>query len=199
MRFRRRRSSRGRASPQRTREWLMWETIETGTGYHRPFLLGANQSSSNWLLDPDTCSNYYDEPTLVRLLIRTWAYAVPPSASTSFETHLWSGIIVARGVTPATGGILAVPAIDARRGDYDWLWWQSVHFSRLTSPFGVVPGIGELPASFGPYGGVIDIKTKRRIPQGHGLLYYNYVPNSPDFANASVAGYTSGRMLLLNH
>lgn len=195
MPFRRRRtSSRARSGrPRRTREWFNWETINPTTGYHRPFLLGPGQSSTAFLITPNDAQEFYDEPTIVRLLIRQWLIAQPVTATVAFETHIWSGILVARD-----NGYGDPPDISVTRGDYDWLWWQSVHFSRLTNVFGTIPGMGVLSAEFGPQQGVIDVRAKRKIPQGFGLLYCNYVTGTPDYEAAAVMGYTSGRGLLLN-
>lgn len=198
MPFRRRRSSGRRSrSPKGIKEWSFWETLDPTTLEHRAFTLSPGGRSDGWLIAPSTARDEYDEPTVIRLLFRHWAIAAMPNiALGDFEASFWSGLIVTRGNPEDT-----VPLIDTSDGGLDWLYWNSTHFTSFFTSLGVATrrSIDVLPADFGPYGGVIDIRTKRRIPGGYGLLYTNVAAPAPDNFGCSVVGYTSGRLLLVNH
>lgn len=201
--------SRGRSSRRRSaskgtiKEWFNWETIETGTWYHRPAILSPGAVQNAWLITPSDAHNQFDEPTIIRLLIRSWSIAAPPNAGAGdYDISFWQGLLVTRGEADTAGSMDGTPEITAERGDFDWLWWDSVHFHRWWTAIGTPVGyaMNNKPADFGPYGGVVDLRTKRRIPQGYGLLYcWATSPGPLDGIGAAVRTYTTGRCLLLNH
>jgi len=206
MPFRRRFRRRSRSS-KGTREWVNWETLQpTAPFYHRSFTLAPGASSTNWLISPSEAQDEYDEPTVVRFLIRRRIVAAYADFSAGpFELQFWNGIIVTRGVADASGNYDGIPAVVADAGNQDWLWWESHHFTSFFTTAGVAFRLGFYDAngntdsSGGPYLGVIDVRAKRRIPQGHGLLYVNQAAPAVDNFGGSIVGYTCGRFLLLNH
>jgi hypothetical protein len=177
-----------------------WETIENGTNFHRPWLLGPGQTSSNWIISPSQALAFWDEPTVVRLIFSEWLLSVMPNWELGdLDAHFWSGIIITRG--EGQFGTETLPNLDPTNGSNDWLFWKSWHFSSLFTALGTPVRLGKLNFSdeWGNQGGQFDIRSKRRMPQGHGLAFYNFAVEDPDGIGASILGYTSGRVLLLNH
>lgn len=195
--FSRRRTSSGRG--KRNREWAGWETFTAGTANRRPWTLAPGvTTATSWILPPSEAISEYDEPTLVRLLIRHWAIVVPPDfATTIYEITYLVGIIVVRGEVGATpGDIDGIPSVALERSDQDYVWRDSIHFSRFTAG-GAQPLLSPGGINQPQQNEILEIRSKRKIPQGHGLLYFNYVTS--DSFGGNVVGYTSGRFLLLNH
>lgn len=201
-RFRRSFRSRRSSSPKRSRQWAGWETFIIGTQNRRSFTLPIGGSSTQWILPPDSVISEYNEPTVVRLLIRQWHIPVPPDFSAgAYELSFISGIIAVRGEIGATPfSYNGIPNVAVERGDQDYLWYHSSHMTRFQAAAGQ-PWLGsgsELnDGHFGPYQGYIDVRAKRKLPQGHGLLYFNFL--TADSFGGTVVGYTGGRMLLLDN
>lgn len=196
-RFRRSFRSR-RSSPRRTREWLGWSTLEAGTANVRTMTLFPNQTSTNWILFPSAALAQYDEPTAVRFLINHWWTPVPTDFATSdMEITIVTGIIAVRGEISGTGGIDGIPNVAVQRGDQDYIWREERHFARFQNgalqPLLSPGGINEAQ---GP-GDIYDIRSKRKLPQGFGLLYFNLC--TADSYGGGMVGFTSGRFLVLNN
>lgn len=145
---------------------------------------------ANYILSPDEMTSFYDEPTLLRSILR-WV-AVTSSAPTSGQDWFFGwGLIQLDFELP--GGTIAgtyapalpLPYFDA---DSEWIytWYQTVvSGSVLNGGFGATAnGVG-----------MEDIRTRRRFQNGKGLALIAYYDG---FASNLFCQF-SGRLLFANH
>jgi len=188
----------GRTVPSR-KVWGSFSTREETSGGPFPGVLDNNEFQTSWLFSPVDAQEFYDEPTLLRTLFRFTAYAQIP---TGFNNALtWSqevrcGIILARApeATPDEPELL-----NLNDATLDWIWYQIFHQYHIG---GDVISIITIPAVSGPLQGVVDLRTKRKIPEGYGLAFM--IQNmdqtlAPTDSLISVAYSLHGRFLLADH
>jgi len=173
--------------------WTGFETSPTSTpGEWGSIKLNPGDFISSWILDPNDAIEFYDEPTLVRLLLRlTGVIAIPAANSANaWEAHVFAGIMTYKYDS------LPTPYINVDDPTKDWIWWSSLGFYHGANEYGT---IFSMPAEGGPQIGAYDIRAKRKIPEGHGLLMV--ITNfDTGLAEASpIRFYIGGRYLLLNH
>lgn len=194
--FRRGRTSR----PVRNREWFGWTTVTNSAtdDYYKPGLgaLAANQRAATWIIDPIEVANIWDEPTVVRLLLRANFFNAGTAAditNTYRNTVRW-GIIAWKGSTldPATNSS-ALLGVDGQDPGLDWLYYDEYHFQHLNLEQG---GTFDVLAHSTPYLGKMDIRTKRKLELGYGLA--QVVTNIPN-STGTIKYHINGRCLILNH
>lgn len=189
-RFKRR--TRG-PSPIRAKEWVAFAQVDAAT--QRPnasILLPSQTIYASWILSPDEMTTLYDEPTLLRSILR-YSFVPntqPPAGDGSFLSF---GLIKANFETAAGGALPAallpfvpLPFFD---GDSDWIYeWHSTipstGVSFLASVYAAQNGNGQE-----------DIRARRKFPDGHGLLLVIYNDSS---ANVAYRCTVQGRLLFAN-
>lgn len=191
--FRRRSRSRGR-TPRRPKEWLGYASTVAATGAPvGSIVMTPGSVYGNYILSPDEMTTLYDEPTFIRGLLRhTLAWNLVPNAGTT--VFFGYGLIAlkieaAGGVLPAASlPFLPLPYFDA---DSDWIY--ETHYNivsdgstQIGAVYGILNALGE-----------VDIKTKRRFPNGYGLALIAYYDSSQAGLNARLS--VTGRVLLANH
>jgi len=171
--------------PLRSREWTGFETSPSGIiGEPGRILFSANTSFTEWALDPDDVIELYDEPTIIRLLISDQCHPVAPNAAASIACSLYVGIMTSKDDSFPPGIMFADDATN------DWLYWSHwMMFNGGTSDGFINAG----PTRNG--GDTIDIRSKRKLETGEGLLVCAYAA-----ANNShtVVWALNARCLLLN-
>lgn len=198
MPFRRRsRLSRGGSSrPIRNREWITW-TSSLASGYSVPNMieLAPTNLANAWIVTPEECRDEWDEPTVVRSLIRFHARPVGSTAALggTWDATIRGGLIVWKGNVNGPPGLTSLDDLDPNDGSLDWLWWDEIHMEHTTGDLLFNDGI-ESEAT--PQGGRIDIRAKRKMELGFGLAgaFVNVAASS-----INVRMFFSGRALLLNH
>lgn len=120
--------------------------------------IASAATGAGWIVDPPTMIDDYESPTLIRLLVAVKAGLV--SAATESQNFVM-GIYVATGdeddATLPT--ILWDPADDQNS---DWVY-------RWVGPF-IIGNPAGTEATNGGADIVIDVRTKRKVPRGAGIL-----------------------------
>lgn len=185
-RFPRRRGS----SPLRPREW--WGFVTSATlNLDEPSALSLNPgfSSIGWILSPNDAQEFFDRPTLVRLLFRITC--ITNLGSESFN-QTWN--TVARfGIILWRSDEASIDNIDSNDYTHDWIWYDQIILYHFVDE---VTGISALPAQSGPFQGVIDVRSKRKIPDGYGIAM---VLTNDESSDTGIHVASAGRLLVLNH
>ncbi len=134
--------------------------------------LVANATTAGWILDPPSCIDDFDSPTVIRLLVAVTVFNASAAAAPEYGAF---GIYVASGDEDDIGipSIIWDPVTDQRS---DWMYRWNV-----ARPAGA-------PASQQGNGSadiLIDVRTKRKIPRGAGLLGVFQAENAGTFAFAA--------------
>jgi len=198
MPFRRSRSrSRSSSMPKGRKVWGTITTVDVD-GLPSPIRLDPGEFSSSWLLSPADAQEFYDEPTLMRLLFNFQANVTVESANVAseFGASIWANFWVTDGVDPA---LTTAPAFkNPLDGTQQWVWsYQNFLYHRLNnfviSPF-VSLGLAQKT-------GYMDVKTRRKIPEGSGLAaqVWNNDVIGPDFDSISIDFFVAGRALFNDH
>jgi len=191
----RRRTFRGRRSPTRSREWLGHAIVDPSTGSPATAVaLDGSLGAAIWggyLVDPDTMTTIFDEPTLVRSIIHWQQNQIQPALADS-GYFLALGLIALKSEqmsSPFTAAELNTVPWPYWDADSDWIWHQMYAYTNQTSvrsyASAVMPGVGEA-----------DIRTKRKFPNGTGLALIMYYEATPDTADTWVT--FNARTLWLN-
>jgi len=196
MPFRRRgfRNNRGRSS--RNKEWITW-TSSLAAGYFTPNMieLAPGNLAVSWIIAPEDARIEWDEPTIVRSLIRfnLFLSGSPSVQASQYDATFRGGLITWKGNThPALP--TSVPDIEPADGSLDWIWWDEIHLEHPTATNAI--GSTDAPSFGTDYMGRMDIKSKRKMELGTGLLgAFILEPSS----SVNVYFMFSGRALLLNH
>lgn len=147
-------------------EWVGAHSSPTDTSgeYGWLYIPAATLGLNQWLIDPGSFEDFFDEPTLVRQIIQyTWMpVTISVPASNAKYGGGWIGIIVTAG-----DGAVPDPSIDARRSDYDWAFWAPLMVGCATSGATTI-SVGNVAGA----NGQLDIRSKRKIRNGHGLAFY---------------------------
>jgi len=201
--MRMRRRSRGRSGPRSIpsrKVWGSWTTLDPITQAPGPGSLDNNELTASWLFSPNDAQDFYDEPTLVRMIFRFTGIPgieVGMSNTLNWFQEIRAGIYLSR---EDEGGDGFSPTImNLRDATQDWIWfqcWQLYHYG------GDVLSISTIPATSGPYQGAVDLRTKRKIPEGWGIAMqiHNSDETLADTGILLPIRYaTQGRFLLLDH
>jgi len=200
--FRRRRtSSRRGGRPIRNREWIAFTTSTSETsGFAEPrtLFISPGGRAVNWIIDPQTARDEWDEPTVVRALIRSTLFiaGTPTQISTGgYRATLRGGLITWKAsVTDPALGDLSLDGLNPSDGEMDWLWWDEQH---LWYQSGQYIGTEAFAGSQGDQNGKMDIRAKRKLEIGSGLVAaFELIADS---TSVGVWFHFDGRILLLNH
>lgn len=194
MRRMRRRRSKG-PSKRRSLEWIGYNTIDGVTGRPNKSVVMTNQSIyANYILSPDEMTTLYDEPTLLRSIVR-WSCSTTNSNVLNGQTWFFGWGLVALDVEAAGGTLpgavlpyIPLPFFDS---DTDWIFEYHASFTSgqqlvATTLDAVLEGTGQQ-----------DIRARRRFPNGHGLALICYFDS--DNASLQLNASFSGRLLFANH
>jgi len=160
--------------------------------------LSPGEFTHTWILSPNDAADFYDEPTVIRMLFR-WHAAVEMLTAdliNNYAAKLWLSIQVVKSDDDPN-----VPFIQQIDSTKDYLWHDSVLFHHLN---GSAIGYPSVSAFATPYLGVMDLKAKRKIPEGYGLSAQvwnmsNAQGLSADYADIPVTYHISGRYLMVDH
>lgn len=187
-----RRRSRG-PSKLRPKEWFGFTTADPATGSPAAKITITTPGVyANYLMSPDDVTAFYDEPTILRMILRF--NVVPSQSPANGQTDFLSwGLIVtdieASGGTLPAGLIPFVP-LPFNDADSPWLYqWFAAYPSSTTlwlSNYATLNGSGQE-----------DIRTRRRIPNGFGIMLVATYESS--LAAKSVYWTFHGRILVANH
>jgi len=195
-RRRRARSTGGNRGVKRNREWITW-TSSLASGYAVPNLieLAPGDRFNSWIITPEEAKDEWDEPTIVRSLLRFFVGVAggPTVTSATYDLTVRGGLIVWKGNVNGPPAATALDDLDPQDGSLDWLWWDEAHLEHVgIDTF----GFNQLASSGTPQGGRIDVRSKRKMELGFGLVgaFENVAA-----ASANARMMFSGRALLLNH
>jgi len=201
---RRSRFRRSRSSPIRNREWVGWTTTNAGGTYNEPRTVFVSPTGflRDWILTPNECAEFFDEPTIVRLLARFEMHVAgtPTQVAAGYRLTLRGGLIIWKGsIADPTLEAAALQTIDPQSPSTDWLWWDEFHLHFESGQYlGTQSNhSGSANAMDTPQYGKIDIRAKRKIPVGSGLAGSWELLG--DSTGQGVWIHTDGRFLLLNN
>lgn len=184
----------GTSRPIRNREWV---SFTTGLSYNEPrtevLLDGA--SFRAWAIDPGQALTVWDEPTIVRMLIwpSIYLYATTTQSTADYTVTVRGGFLTWKG---STQGAIAneLAGVDPNDGSLDWMWWNETHFNHFNLLY-----LGTSLHDFTGNSGVVNVKSKRKLESGYGLVGA-WVVLADGFPNTvGVNLHMAGRVLLLNH
>lgn len=192
MPFRRgfRRARGARRTPSR-KVWGGWTTRSAVNGSLQTGLLANNTFEANWLLSPDDALDFYDEPTVIRLLLGFSAFAAEDSGSDNTDEWyqtLFAGIWVTRA-DEETG---EPPFINLQDATHDYLWWTCIQFGHQPNDI----------LRFNSANIKEDLRAKRKVPEGFGVAMQIFSADETAAAGdrlEDIAWVTTGRMLMIDH
>lgn len=195
MRFRRRRrGSSSRSVPSR-KVWGGFYSVDLNGGVS-PVSLTPNSFYSGWILSPNDASDFYDEPTVGRLIFnhQIVTNVLTANVANNYGAHILSCIFVSRA-DPA--GL--PPFLNPFDTTIDYLWWSSKFLHHEAN---MAFGFGAAATNSGPQQGHFDIRAKRKMPEGFGLAYqcFNQTNNIGAFWNTvGITNFVTGRVLFFDH
>jgi len=193
MPFRGRRRSRGSRRAPSQKVWGGWVTFDSPTPNIGPGRLDPGEYAANWLLSPNDAADFYDEPTLIRTLSR---FRCNVAISTGDIANEY-GALVQFGLIIYKGDDNVPPFINTLDVTKDWIYYDSV---MLYHHAGAIGQVFAVDAEATPYLGVVDIKSKRKIPEGSGLAAIVFNNNQfPALDTIAIDFYWGGRYLMINH
>lgn len=203
MPFRRRsrgfRRGRSGAMPPSRKVWGGFSTREETSGAEFPGTLDNNEQVASWLLSDQDAYDFYDEPTVLRILLRMTGYAAIDTGDNNGDTwsqQLRAGIIVTR---PDEADPNIPPLHNLLNPSLDWLWYNIYHFYHTAND---VLSILSINAQGGDRNGLEDIRSRRKIPEGFGLsIQFLSVDTSlaPSTRFVPIVYSAMGRILYADH
>lgn len=182
--------------PVRNREWM---SFTTGLTYGEPRLesMQGGQSFKAWAIDPTQALELWDEPTIIRMVLWPQIFIGTTASVTASDYRLTirGGFIVWKASTITTVST-ELDGLDPEDGSLDWLWWNESFFGHYG-----VQSYGGNTHDFTGGGGYVNVKTKRKIEQGSGLVgaWKCLSDNYPSGSTGPINFHFAGRVLLLNH
>ena len=164
-------------------------------GLPSPVRLDPDEFAGTWILSPGDCFEFYDEPTLLRMLFNFYAHIniAAANVNNNYGANVFAGWIVTDGDDPA--------GIDFKNvGDstQQWVWWYNTFlFHRANALIGTpFVSLGATQKT-----GFMDLKTRRKIPEGFGLaaIVWNSDFIGSDFTPTSIDFFSAGRILFNDH
>jgi hypothetical protein len=192
------RGRRGTSRPIRNREWFAFTTAASGTSYDLPRtqIITAGQAFKAWIMTPGQTLTFYDEPTVVRMLLYPQLYLAATSAQAAADYR----ITVRGGIIPWKGGTInlstptSLDGLDPDDATLDWMWWFEAHFNHYNLTY-----LGTSNYDFTGNSGVVEVKSKRKLELGFGLAgaWTCLADSTPAGVGANI--HMAGRILVLNH
>lgn len=194
MRFRRRSRSAKRSLPSR-KVWGGFYSVIVSGGIS-PVNVPAGGYYSGWILSPNDASDFYDEPTVGRMIFnqQTVVNVLTANVAGNYGAHCLSCIFASRA-DPA--GL--PPFLNPFDTTLDYLWWASKFYHHTQD---MAFGFGASSTSSGEQQGHFDIKAKRKLPEGYGLAYqfYNQINDLDAFwTQVGVTNFVTGRVMFFDH
>jgi len=155
--------------------------------------LNTNEFIHTWILSPNDASDFYDEPTAIRWLFRFIAHGQISGADSGNE---WMASVQAAIMVTKSDENANVPFVNTRDSTKDYIWQlDTLLWHHEDAAFGS-PSIA-LGAELN--NGTLDIRSKRKIPEGYGLSMQVY--NDPGIRDdpLPIVFFTSGRYLMIDH
>ena len=165
-----------------TKEWSPFWTYSPTPADFAPVRIDVGDYFADWIIDPDSAVNLFDEPTVLRTVFQ-WAIAAAGGGPTPAKTMVSAGIIVCT----ATGGD-PTPLHPRADGWMDWLWTNTQGY--FSNPLQDLPALW---AYMSPAADTWDIRSKRRLEAGQGLAFIA-VNDSNQSTDVMMAA--TGRVLL---
>lgn len=191
-RFRRRRIA---SRPRRPREWFTFSVADATTGTPTSVQLsttafGAPSYWADYIWTPDEMTQNFDEPTILRTIVRG-AMISQLAIATNQNLSIYLGLVLLKHENMSSpfsaAQLLTIPE-PYFDGDTDWIYnWHftlNMPVNTQLSALHAIPGAGEA-----------DIKTRRKVPNGHGLAMIIGVESS---AAHTIRISMHGRMLIAN-
>jgi len=158
-----------------TKEWYSFFTIDSVTNEFDTISLLPGRTFAAWILDPLLALGDFDEPTLLRTRIAMTAAFENPGQNDS--EGLWAGIRLASADAASLGTFVTssyAPVGNPYDGGYmDWVWHSTWALTAPNAAAGA-PAVG----SYLQQNQWDDVKTKRRIESGNGLIFMATTPPS---------------------
>lgn len=194
MRFKRRRRARG-PSKRRALEWIGFNSVNAGTGSpaaHVNIPIGGIYG--NYILSPDELTTLYDEPTLLRSILRFSAATTNAAVANGTDWFFGWGLVALDFEAP--GGTLpaaVLPYVPLPFFDSDTDWIYEYHQTVVSGQQTLKPALDATVNGAGE----VDIRTRRRFPNGHGLALIAYFDCNT--VNMQINVNFAGRLLFANH
>jgi len=180
--------------------WGGFSSRQSVSGAPYPGTLGNNQFAATWILSNFDAYDFYDEPTILRIIHRLTVYARVPtgfSNANNWAVEVRAGIVVTR---PDIANPNEPAAVDIQNLSEQWLWYQTYQLYHLA---GDVISIIAIDAGGGPQNGAMDIRAKRKIPEGFGLAYVIANMDESTISGGAtlmdIAYAAQGRFLMADH
>lgn len=194
----RRRSSRRRSGtrslPSR-KVWGGFTTFDVNGGISA-INLNSGAFFHTWILSPNDAADFYDEPTVARILLATNVSVDIATASVSlnYAASVFASIQVVKDDDPSTP-----PFINQLDSTKDYLWYREWFLYHDANKLIAFPSVASVS---GPQQGQYDIRSKRKIPEGYGLSFqcWNNATTIGAFWNpVGITTFFTGRFLMLDH
>lgn len=196
MPFRKRRfSRRGSQMPRGRKVWGGFTTVDVD-GKSSPVALDPGEFTSTWLINPVDAQEFYDEPTLMRILGDFSAIADSPNdSSASFSVHGFFTLVLA-SEDDLAGPVFKNPFDTTQQ----WIFWKEFYLWRRS--LGLF-AFGSIAPETGQTGWGFDLRTRRKIPEGYGIAaqVWNDDDVGADFVAAAcpLTFFSAGRVLFNDH
>lgn len=151
----------------------------------------------NWIIPPDDVRAFYDDPTIVRMLIKISWLVINGTDAAVIGRTLTAGFGIREAQGTGGTGVSTPNAVGAIEDPYiDWM------FNDVAMLGNNVPAGTPNPASWTAYASTtgdsrFDIRTKRKLRDGYGLCAYDQVINDTGVTTVLQFGLVA-RILLLD-
>lgn len=177
---------------------MSFTTSLSGNGYDQPDTIHMTPGSvaRSWILSPADVADLWDEPTVVRMLLAPAIFQAGTNAIVvgDYNTTVRGGVIAWKHTIDAAPVSTSMDGLDPSDGGLDWLWWGEAHLNHTNLQF-----LGTQFADYTGGSGVVDVRTKRKLELGYGLVgAFHCLPWSFP-AGGGAWFHLNGRILLLNH
>jgi len=192
MPFRRRRGLRSKTPSRKV--WGGWLTRSAVNGAPETGRLSNNQFESNWLLSPQDALDFYDEPTVMRMIFQ-WNTVVGEDSGSNNAEEWYVLCIMGIWVTRADEETGDPPFINLEDTTHDYLFWHAGQFGHQPNDVFRFNNSGSTATLF-------DIKARRKIPEGYGLAFQVISVDETAAAGdrlEDVCWVTTGRILMIDH
>jgi len=183
-----------RRGKRRAMEWLSWKVTQDITDPKQGLLVTPGDRLGFWILTPGEVRDFFDEPTIVRNIVRNSILgAVDPSGSSQIGGYYAEGLITwkqSMDNDSAPSDPTELPNMFT--GDADFLYYNTIWLGDTVNGsqrqfFAGFASVGQADT--------FDLRSKRKLEDGEGYLY---VVESHSGSDINIIMNTSGRVLLAN-